>query len=206
MSTSYIKHLCDFDRVVERDLKNIFLNIGSGIINKEFIIIPENMEKVTNLLKYFTGNEGKYDINKGIYIFGAYGCGKTILIQTIRKFLASVFPFSGNGFQITSLEQIIETYKSEKSLDYFGYKKESTPVHLCINEFGKILEEKIYGTDANSIIDSLFMIRYELFQQGYLTHVTSNFHPKELNISPVIRDRLNEMFNFIEFKGDSFRK
>lgn len=61
-------------------------------------------------------------------------------------------------------------------------------------------------TNSNAIVSSLFMIRYELFQKGFFTHVTSNYHPKDLGFESVIMDRINEMFNFIEFKGDSFRR
>ena len=76
---------------------------------------------------------------------------------------------------------VIETYKKENRLDKFGYRAEIGPGHLCINEFGKTVQEKIYGTEADAIIESLFMTRYEIFQSGKLTHVTSNYSPSELS-------------------------
>lgn len=203
-NTSYIR-LCDFAEN-EKLIKTEFLKIADEVIRSEYVIRDDNRGKITDLLKYFTGNPCELNPNKGIYIFGTYGCGKTVLFKTIQLLLARLFPFSPNGFQITSLEQIIEKFKAEKNLDYFGYREDSTPNYLCINEFGKRLDEKIFGTDANAVITSLFMIRYELFQQGYYTHITSNFHPKDLELEPVVRDRLNEMFNFVEFKGESFRR
>lgn len=204
-NTLFIKQLCDFSQA-ESMIKRTLLITGATILKKEYVVRDENRAKITDLLKYFTGNTGTLALDKGIYIFGTYGCGKTILFQVIQKLLANIFPFSGNGFQITSLEKVIERFKTDNNLDYFGYRTEAEPIHLCINEYGKRLEEKIFGTDANVIITSLFMIRYELFQQGYLTHITSNYHPEDLDLEPVIRDRLKEMFNFIEFKGESFRK
>ncbi len=168
---------------------------------------------ITELLKYFTGNESEYSLKKGIYLYGSFGVGKTVIFRIIQRLLSAISPLgedgkkiNKNGFMITSLEQIIETYKSDGNMDYFGYRKESKPIHLCINEFGKPINEKIYGTQANELIYSLFMIRYELFQTGYLTHTTSNFRPEKLNIEPIIKDRMVEMFNFIEVKGESLRK
>jgi hypothetical protein len=38
-----------------------------------------------------------------------------------------------------------------------------------------------------------------------LTHVTSNFHPKQIQIESILIDRMIEMFNFIELKGNSLR-
>jgi len=50
------------------------------------------------------------------------------------------------------------------------------------------------------------MVRYELLQTGILTHVTSNFRPEKLKIEQIVKDRMVEMFNFIEIKGESLRQ
>lgn len=198
-----VKLLIDFDRN-EIAIKRQFLRIASENIGKEFIVREDNRSKLTDILRYFTGNEG-LDLSKGIYLYGTFGCGKTALMASVRKFIAEYFPFNPNGYLSVSLEKIIEHYKSEGNVLKFGYSINDNPIHLCIDEFGKEMDEKIYGTKADSVIHNLFMIRYELFQQGKLTHVTSNFSPDKLNIEPIIKDRMAEMFNFIEINGGSFR-
>jgi len=207
-----IKKLFEFSEF-EKQIKNIYISFGKLLVGEGFLVKKEFSKIITNLLIYFTGNTGEYDLNKGIYLVGDYGVGKSTIFTILRKLLAHISltdnfgkKLNPNGFQITSVEQIIDVYKKDGSLDYFGFRKESKPLHLCINEFGKDVNEKIYGTQANELINSLFMIRYELFQQGYLTHCTSNFHPKDLKIEKIIADRMKEMFNFIELKGESFRK
>jgi predicted ATPase len=185
-------------------IKKQFIKVASEYIGKEFIVRKENAPKLTAMLRHFTGNEG-LDLNKGIYLYGTFGCGKTALMASIRKFLVTYFPFNSNGYLCVSLEQIIESYKQDGNVMKYGYNINGDPYGLCIDEFGKEMDEKIYGTKADSIIHSLFMIRYELFQRGKLTHVTSNFSPEDLNIEPIIKDRMAEMFNFIELKGTSFR-
>jgi predicted ATPase len=206
-----ISRLLDF-KENEIKLKKMFIEIGKNIVGEKFNVPKEHAVIITNLLKYFTGNKGEYNLDKGIYLHGGFGAGKTTLFRIIRSLLAHIAvtdPYgkriNPNGFLITSIENIIETYKNDGNLEYFGYSRETTPIHLCINEFGKKVNDKIYGTDANEIINSLFMIRYELFQNGKLTHVTSNFHPKQIQIESILIDRMIEMFNFIELKGNSLR-
>lgn len=199
-----ISKLCNFTREEEILIKKEFLSIGKQLLGKQYQVTDNNRHIITNLLKYFTGN-GEIDLSKGIYLYGEFGTGKTRTFDIIRKLLAKLFPFNPNGYSIASVELIIEHYKSEKNLTKYGFNSNDIPVSLCINEFGKKVNEKHYGTDVNAVIESLFMIRYELYQQGKLTHVTSNYSPIELDYPPIIKDRISEMFNFIEIKGDSFR-
>lgn len=199
-----ISKLCDFSAKDELIIKKKFIYYGDKILGKKYIVNEKNKGVITELLKYFTGN-GELDKNKGIYLYGQYGTGKTIIFEVIRKLLADLFPFNPNGYKIASVETIVEHYKTEHNLVKFGYNINDIPLNLCINEFGKKMSEKVYGTDVNHVIESLFMIRYELFQSGKLTHVTSNIAPKDLEYPAIVKDRINEMFNFIEIKGESFR-
>lgn len=204
-SKSKMSFLCEWNLKNERIIKKTFMEIGSELIARKYVVKEEHRDILTGMLKYFTGNECEYDLSKGIYLHGNFGVGKTILFQTIRKTLALLFPFSPNGFGITSIEQIIERFKKDNAYGTYGYNKEDMPINLCINEFGKKVNEKIYGTAAEQVVDSLFMIRYELFQSGRFTHVTSNYNPSVLTVPPIIQDRIKEMFNFIELTGESLR-
>ena len=191
----------------EKHLKIKFIESGQKILGDKFKIQPDRRKLVTDLLKYFTGNEGKYDLNKGIYFYGDFGIGKTITMEVFRRFIADNFWMSKNGYHTTSIEQIIERYKTDNSLDYYGFNKNAKPFNLCINEFGKKVSEKIYGTEVDRLIESLFMIRYKLFQTNkVITHITSNYDPSELTLPAILKDRMNEMFNFIKVNGESLRK
>lgn len=201
-----LRKLSDWDHGDQKAIKTKYIEVGKSLVGDSFSVTSQTKDTITNLLMYFCGQPCDYDLRKGIYLYGRYGVGKTITMAIIRKLLAEMFPFSGNGYMITSIEQIIETYKTDGTLDYFSYRKEDKPIHICINEFGKKVNEKIYGTQADEIVNSLFMMRYELFQNGYLTHVTSNYKPSDIKVEPIIKDRMVEMFNFIEINGDSFRK
>lgn len=203
-----LKKLCDFTKQDEITIKKKYLEIASEFAQGNYQVGESNRHLITALLRYFTGNENELDLDlsKGIFLFGDYGVGKTIIMQTIRKVLSELFPFNPNGYAFTSIEQISRDFKEDSTLKKCLYTMNDIPMHLCVHEFGERLGEKVYGTHVDDVIESLFMLRYEMFQQhGKLTHVTSNFHPKDLGYPPILSDRMSQMFNFIHLEGESFR-
>lgn len=190
------------------NMKHAFILSANEVCDK-FVVTDEMRPILNNLCLYFLGLPGIYDLNKGIYLIGDYGVGKSTLMKCYRKWLSDWWPFNGNGFMVTSIEEIIEHYKKSGSLEKFTNNKEEegfpNPRHLLINEFGKEIKDKIYGTEAEQIINSLMMLRYDIFQNmGKVTHITSNYYPKSQDLA--LSDRYVEMFNVININGNSFRK
>lgn len=204
-----IKKIHYLDEEISNILKTRVISIANEIV-PNFMLSDDMVAIFGNLFTYFTGNEGKYDLNKGIYLYGSYGIGKTITMNIFSKFLQKNFSFGPNNYGITSVEEIAEYYKTNGNLLKFGRSFEVGKVlayNKCINELGKPLEEKYYGTNIQNVINSMLMVRYELFQERkVITHATSNFHPEDLEcFDDALLDRFKEMFNFIEIKGTSFR-
>lgn len=200
--------LADFSNIeIERICKWQFFSLAKCQI-KDFKIIEANRTTLNGLFYYFNGNTGTFDINKGIYMFGNFGCGKTSLFGLFSKYLSIYFPFSEYGFGNVSVEEIVDEYKKNNLTEKFVISENSNqPIRYCFHEIGKEINEKYYGTDINQVLNSLMMRRYEIFQKyGTVTHVTSNFHPRELKcFDDAVKDRMKQMFNFVEWKGDSFR-
>lgn len=172
-------------------------------------IITENIGKyIVDLIKYFLGDRSStLDLDRGICLTGSYGVGKSLLMLCLRKFINDYKPFNQNAFRITSIEDILSVHKGGRGLDQFVYNRENggSPSHLLINEFMKPISEKIYGTEAQVIIDQLIMMRYDLRQSNNKhTHVTTNYIPYSKD--KAVNDRYAEMFNIIEITGESFRK
>ena len=198
------------DDEINNILKGRIMSIAKEIV-PNFVLTDELRAIFGDLFNYFTGNEGKCDLNKGIYLYGEYGVGKTVTMRIFSRFLQKNFNFGPNNYGITSIEEMAEYYKTNGNLLKFGRNFEEGRVicnHKCINEFGKPLEEKHYGTNIQDVINSMLMVRYELFQERKaITHATSNFHPGDLEcFDDALLDRFKEMFNFIELKGESFRR
>lgn len=207
-SGRHIKKLVEMNDKQYFALSSAVLNIGCSMVDC-FKVNEYQKPIYRNLLHYFTGNDCDYDLSKGIYLYGSYGIGKTVAMSIFSKFLADYFPFT-NGYGITSMEKLAESYKIDGDLVKFGrnYNNEGeNPKKYCFNELGKDLNEKHFGTNIQYVINSMLMTRYELYQEkGILTHATSNFHPSELTcFDNAIIDRFSEMFNFIEMKGESLR-
>ena len=209
-SQSLIKQIYTPRKEFDKILKAGIMSIANEIV-PDFVLSDEMKELYGELFLYFTGNESKYNLNKGIYLYGDYGVGKTVTMRIFSKFLQKYFNFGSNNFGITSLEEIAEYYKTNGNLLKYGRNFEDGKLiayHKCINEFGKPLDEKHYGTNIQNVLNSMLMLRYELFQEKHaITHTTSNFHPNKLScFDNALLDRFKEMFNFIPVGGKSFRK
>ena len=227
-NSKFIKsRLIDMTPTVKENIMACAVAIGKELVPERknspgFILTPELDILYRDLIDYFTGNEGVYDPSKCIYLFGSYGIGKTITMQIFSKLMGRYFSFSGNGYSCTSTENMAAHYKLKGNLSYYGRRFENNEYaqgdnrynirklksfNLCINEFGKPLNEKFYGSDVQDIFNSTMMIRYELYQEHETkTHTTSNFHPEKLNcFDDALLNRFKEMHEFIEFEGECFR-
>ena len=139
------------------EMKHKFMTVANGMV-EGFVVNDDLRPKLGDICKYFLGVDGRLNLNKGIYLKGSFGVGKTTLMMIIRKWLADYWPNSGNGFMVTSVEDIIQTYKMENSLDRFVGNSDDSfrpgARHLMINEFGVNLKDKIYGVESQIVITS----------------------------------------------------
>lgn len=190
------------------DMKLAFITVANDIC-PGFEISQELKPILNNLCLYFLGIQGGYSLDKGLYIKGDFGVGKSTLMKIFQKWLAVCWPFNGNGFTITSIEEVIEWYKKDGNLERFTFNREQDKFtdihHILINEFGKDVKDKIYGTEAMQIINHFMMIRYDIFQNsGKVTHITSNMLP--FSEEKALNDRYVEMFTVVQIEGKSYRK
>ena len=194
-----------------------------GIIASEMVhdyVWSEDIAKIAlNLIYYFNGIKGEYDLNKSIAITGTYGASKSMIMKIFQKYLQRISGGYGhpNIFRIVSIEDVISVMAKENFFEselLFNYKTEldrpiRRPANLLINEFGFKYNGKAYGTEYQELIEMFIMKRYDIYQDyGKLTHVTMNFDTEDLkNVFPEkIIDRFKEMFNLIPLNGISYRK
>lgn len=169
-----------------------------------FEIDQYNKEIIDNLFYWLNDSrEGKYDPNKGIYMCGKIGCGKTILM---KAFLSVLMAKSGYYINFFQAPQLYTTFQR------FGMDS----LKLCpifIDELGREqLEIYVNGARVRPIED-LVALRYEF---GSMTFYTSNFkletlskgydeNGRKIGYGEYIGDRLREMNNIIIMPGDSRR-
>ena len=174
----------------------------------------DSEEIFKKIVRYFIGDSsGVYDLSKGIYLFGGFGLGKTLLMHTFQEFTklvedrlkkADVY-FTKRSFKFNPCKDIaMEIQRTAKTDSLNQYMTEIR----CFDDLGNEDEKKIYGNDVNSMAEIL-LARYNRYQSGgEITHVTSNVAPHEC--SEVYGDRVGsrmfEMFNHVYLDGSDKRK
>jgi len=180
------------------------------------------------VLLYFAGDpsvetieiNGQFiSLDKSLVLYGKYGCGKTAIFRIIHKWieLKTIACDRPNTFRETTTENILHDMADKNWMDLPNQNNVVVidgipvrrPLHICVHEFGYQYDAKVFGTDANELIDIFFMKRYDIHQRDYkLTHGTMNVDADGLRdvFSERLIDRFREMFNIIPVMGNSFRK
>ncbi len=157
--------------------------------------------------------ENIISLNKGLMLTGGVGVGKSLIFEVFKIYTTQVL--HKNGFQYHLASNIIDQLNIEGKVYYHQFNEnrqdENTlkPITCYIDDIASKNEMvKHYGTEYNAI-QELISIRYNVFTRyRKLTHLSSNIFPKQLKDIYGVRiiDRMREMFNIIELKGESFRK
>ena len=191
-----LKAIRKYSNLKESDFFEIFTLRANILLTKRrqdraFVIDSNNKALLSQLYYYLIGDKRfKGDLNKGIWIGGKIGTGKTLIMDVFRSFLNPVL--SGNVVKLHS-KQIVKK-------DNMNLSKR----HLFIDDIGK--EAKAindFGTVKNPIID-LITERYDNFAW---TFTTCNYSKESLIqfYGETIFDRFVEMFNIITLNGESRR-
>lgn len=180
---------------------------------RQFIDENDNREKFTELIKYFSGNPSKLNPNKGIYLYGPVGRGKTLIMQSImimcntieKKLEAAALNYTTQKFYLKNAKTIVNELAENKKHETL--KRYYTGI-LCIDDLGAEEGYKLYGNDLN-VVGDIIIERYQRYQQsGQLTHATSNTMPEEwkAKYGDRVDSRLHEMFNVVKLLGEDKRK
>lgn len=187
--------------------KRRFLRTAMSIV-PEFAIDDSNRELITNLFNYFNGMDSKYNPDKGLWLYGDIGTGKSSLMRIFSEYLK----FGFNGFKIHICDGLSNNYSQSGDLDLYTYNQYGylgEPVWMCFDELGReTIPANHFGAKLN-VMQHILHIRYSLWQsKGLKTFVTTNCDPLQIEnlYGDFIRDRIREMFNVILIRGKSRRR
>jgi len=169
-----------------------------------FVIDKHNEQVIKQLYLYLRLDERfDGDLQKGIMLMGKYGCGKTIILESIVEMYNTIIRelhFQRPLLKFIRSIDLLETLK-EKPIKSFSL------LPLVIDEFGREPKQIMDFGNLRSPVIELLCERYDT---GAWTHGTTNFTLDTLyaenQYGRMTGDRLKSMFNFIELKGDSRRK
>jgi DNA replication protein DnaC len=196
-----------------------------------FQLTNEQKPVAKALSLYFTNSEGfeeldvslynrrrdvKFDLNKGIWLVGNPGVGKTMLMQAfshnkrqcyrvlqcskiVNSFLRDAK--DGNGYE--SIDYCTKQWKEAAGAsNYF-----QTSMGICYNDLGtENTKVNSYGNSEN-VMEYIFLQTSENNVPFFHRHVTTNLDFTQVEKTYGIRmlDRIREAFNVIELKGETMR-
>lgn len=161
----------------------------------DFMLTKENKKLLADLSDYVLG-EGELNPAKGIYLYGAYGVGKSLLMSPFMTLLKVQ--------QKTSISLVAEFNDTEQ------FK------HYCIgnwyfDDLGAEKLPKFAKAGSDPLMTEVLQERYSKTTQGFdagRTFVSSNLSPKAFNdfYGARVGSRMNEMFNIIFLDGEDYRQ
>lgn len=185
------------------------MQIANQAVGGNFAVREEMKPTLNNLVSWAMMDPGgAYNPDKGLWLWGNIGTGKSTLLEVMRVFCGQVRPRDpqGNryGFRTTNAIEVCAAFQKS------GYEGLDTYIDSRRQAFDELGSETIptgyYGNTEN-VFQYLLQRRYDSRRSSF-THVTTNLSPDQ--IAPVygarIYDRCKEMFNFVEMTGATFRK
>lgn len=152
------------------------------------------------------------DYNKGLFFYGSLGRGKTMTLLALRKYLIDV---KRRFLNIQNLDYRLGTYWKSASELANIYAADGQPALelyyapdccLFIDEIGREPNPaNNFGTKLD-VIQFLMQMRYN-YRRTSVTHITTNLALDQIadKYGVYIADRCLELFNFVEFRGESIR-
>lgn len=179
---------------------------GNELYGKKFKIIETDHEIIYKLIAYFLRNEQacyqfNIDLEKGIFLSGPIGCGKTSLMNLMKSLTPAESKFSIKPCRDISFEFIQDGYQIIHKYSK-GKLYESEVKTICFDDLGTENNLKYYGNECN-VMAEILLSRYDLFISKKLqTHITTNLSASEIekNYGNRVRSRLREMVNLIAFE------
>lgn len=177
-------------------------------INPHFTIDEQNREVLRLLFQYIfrmpefeeEGNE-TYSLDKGIMLIGPYGTGKTELMRIMQRIYH--YLNSDRKFKFRVTWELANEFLAEGEIKIRGG-------NYFFDEMGMDTREKVtYFGNTHNIANDIILTRYnEFIDKGHITHFTSNKKMEYLKeyLGGREYDRLHEMCNVIELRGESRRK
>lgn len=179
-----------------------------------FVIDKQNEEMYAMLSRYFTSDEHMerdfgLDPNKGLFIFGNIGCGKTVALRLFQR--NPLQPYT-----LVSCQKVVKQYDQDGAdvMDFYGNLKMNDYqiqnyghkfLGYAFDDLGTELDGRHYGKTFN-VLEAVIQARYDNSAcRGPKTHLTSNATQAEIEqrYGRRVFDRMRQMFNIIEFSENA---
>lgn len=154
---------------------------------------------ILTLLRWFCGDDSEScKMNKGLYLWGEPGRGKSLLMQLFQAF-ALVIDY--RKFEMANCKDLVHAFASSRSIESISKYYSDM---WCFEDLGYEDPFNMYGNKIN-VMEEILIRRYDSRQ---MTLVTTNMPPEAIAkvYGARVESRMHEMFNFVKLEGIDFRK
>lgn len=181
---------------------------------REFVINANKLKVYRMISQYialdrdFEKENPEFDLNKGLFIYGKVGTGKSILFNSLELIFKKMDFFYHQFERISCKKIVLQVDEVQKLSAINPYLKRQWMFDDLGHEKNVL---NLWGNKIN-VMEEIMTERYNIFiDHGTKTHVTSNLaidNPDEITLmyGERVRDRFRQMFNFIYMGGESLRK
>lgn len=181
-----------------RDAKRLVWDIIKSLC-PEYKVTDDNKYLLNQFTLYFLRNhECEYNLDKGIYLYGNTGRGKTLLMTTFQMFTMSIKYRQFRTVSCLAIAQDVLTNGGQVMDKYVNGS-------FCFDDLGHEKIQYYYKTE----VDVMEQILARSERHKEIIHVTSNLLPDQLldRYGERIYSRSKALFNFVELKGtNDFRE
>lgn len=191
----------------------------SNVKTGKFAFDKNNSAVFISLIRYFNGDpdfeKNGLSLHKGLLIAGNIGSGKSIMMKIFKEYCFR--RKSEHQFRIVFSDNIpdkfarhgydgINLYTENSHLNNYGVYT-LNPINLCIDDLGVEKETVKHFGSEETVLEKVLVSRYNLVQEGYITHTTTNLDANMLRnkYGDRIYSRIKEMFNYIVLPGGDRR-
>lgn len=198
-------------------LKNLFVQTAREI-EPDWYVRDDLRQVINDIFLWCIMADGPYNPNKGLFIWGNIGTGKSTMLEIILRFCAKVRPhtpeFGAYGFRITKVQDICDAFADKQDGGSAAIQTFITSRRQAFDELGSESIPTICWGNAVNVMQNVLQARYDRRRDSF-THITTNLMPMSHDGQPneIVKyygervwDRCKEMFNFVHMPGKSFRK
>lgn len=174
---------------------------------REFQVDTQNKVFLKLFCLYFSNNKNfevssDISLQKGIYLFGTHGSGKTSSFK-IMQLTSKKYDINSIWFPIISAEEVVAKFNSARyKEDVIKYYSEGI---FLFDDLGKEeIANNVYQYGKEDIFIRILSNRYRAFEEkGTKTFITTNLDYKGIQkrYGKHIEDRFYTMFNKIKLNG-----